>query len=208
MNTAKRITITPDQYAALLAPLRPPSAEELFEFQRATLAEKKLAPVEMFDGFARRLPESGLFILVPPQPAVVEALDWSELMARVEEGGKTGRNYLDPKYLRDEVEVASVPTMLVGVEDGRGRLNIRLMDSRTNITREGRHPYTAWRGYIHIALFPAVLQHHYLDCVGSRFKVEYVPSFYLDDGKPALSRNWEDNAFPRWGAPSCGSVEA
>src|SRR3990167_525411 len=73
--------ITPEQYTVLMQPVRPPP-EELFELQRQRLADEKLAPVEMFDHFASRLPPHGLFLLVPPQPGSPDSLNWGELMAR------------------------------------------------------------------------------------------------------------------------------
>lgn len=210
MTTAERarIVVTLDQYTALLAPVRPPSALELFEYERAALADKRLASIEAFDHFAARLPASGLFVLVPPSPAPVDKLDWSELMARVELDGKSGRNFLTPQHLADLVSVPETPTMLVGVEDGRGRLNVRPSESRKAITAEGRHPYTAWRGYIHVVIFPEVLRHHSLDCVGSRGRAKFVSGFCLYGGEPTLNYSWGGAyAVPLWGAPSCGSVE-
>lgn len=208
MTTTERLIIGYEQYRGLQSFVLLPSPKELFEFQRATLAEKKLAPVEMFDRFADRLP-SGLFILVPPQPAAVDTLDWNELMARVELGSKTGRNCLDPKYLADEIEVPAVPTMLTSVEDGDERRCIHSMDSRKAIAQEGRHPYTMWRGYIHVVLFTEVLKHHYLDCVGSLYEAKHAPPFFcLDDDEPSLHSFPRSYAHPDWGAPSCGSVEA
>ena len=105
--------ITAEEYSALMQPVRPPSPEELFDLQRARLADEKLAPVEMFDRFASRLPKHGLFLLIPPQP---KAPAWKELMARVELDGKKGVNYLDQQYHKDLIEVPDVPTMLVGIE--------------------------------------------------------------------------------------------
>ena len=44
--------------------------------------------------------------------------------------------------------------------------------------------------------------------VGSRYNEDNVPNLYVNDDKPALNNNWEDNANPKWGAPSAGSVFA
>ena len=207
MPTTEQITVTYEQYRSLQSPVTLPSPEELFEFQRAVLADKGLARPEMFDQFATRLP-SGLFLLVPSQPGPASSLNWNDLMARVELGGKTGKNYLDPKYLEDGIEAPKVPTMLVSVMDGHDRLNIKPTDSRANIAKESCHAYTTWRGYIHIAVFPEVLAHHGMDIVGSRYRSDFVPHFCLIDERPALSRSWENFANPEWGAPSCGSVGA
>ena len=203
-QTLKRI-ITPEGYVARLAPVLPPSTEELFEYERTMLAEKRLAPVEMFDRFLKKLPASGLFILLPPQPAPVANLDWNELMARMEWSGKIGKNFLASQHLADLREAPTVPTVLPDVEDGRARLNIAPSVSREAIAHEGREDYTLWRGYIHTLLFTMVLAHHGLDLLGSRCHARYVPFLYLSDGKPALSSYWGDYVLPRWGAPSCGS---
>jgi len=40
--------------------------------------------------------------------------------------------------------------------------------------------------------------------IGSRYNTKNVPNLYLNDDKPTLNNNWEDNANPKWGAPSCG----
>ncbi|KKW21677.1 MAG: hypothetical protein UY64_C0015G0007 [Parcubacteria group bacterium GW2011_GWA1_51_12] len=207
MSTTEQITVTYEQYRSLQQPVTLPSSEELFEFQRAVLADKGLARPEMFDQFATRLP-SGLFLLVPSQPDPASSLNWNDLMARVELGGKTGKNYLDPKYLEDGIEAPKVPTMLVSVMDGYDRLKVKPADSRKNIAREGRHAYTTWRGYIHIVLFPEVLTHHGMDIVGSSCGLNFAPGFCLDDKLPTLNYYWGHDALPRWGAPSCGSVGA
>src|SRR3989344_2977648 len=124
MSTTEQITVTYEQYRSLQQPVTLPSSEELFEFQRAVLADKGLTRPEMFDQFATRLP-SGLFLLVPLQPGPASSLNWNDLMARVELGGETGKNYLDPKYLKDEIMVPKASTMLVGVMDGYDRLKMK-----------------------------------------------------------------------------------
>lgn len=213
MPTTEKRIITPEQYHACLAPVLPPTTEELFEYERATLAEKQLAPIETFDGFAKRLPASGLFILVPPQPKPVSKLDWNELMARVEWNGTTGQNLLGRRKhldLTDLAELHAYPTALLDVEDGRAHLHVLSRDSSWAIAREGRQSYTLWHGYVHVILFTMVLLHHYLYTLGSRCDAEakIVPSLYLSGGWPALSGYGEGNADPKskWGAPSCGSI--
>ncbi|OHA21731.1 MAG: hypothetical protein A2849_03595 [Candidatus Taylorbacteria bacterium RIFCSPHIGHO2_01_FULL_51_15] len=200
--------ITSDQYTALLQPVKAPTPEELFEFQRQRLADKKLAPIGMFDHFRKRLP-SGLFLLVPPQPASVDKLNWNKLMSRIELSGKTGRNHLEPMDLTDEIEVPKVPTMLVDVEDGRGRRNTKPSLSLKAIPAEGRSAYHLWRGYIHVLLFPSVLDHHYLELIGSRNEVKRIPGLCLCGGWPVLDdHRWGDDADQKRGAPSCGRVES
>ena len=40
----------------------------------------------------------------------------------------------------------------------------------------------------------------------TRYDSDNVPYLYLNDDEPALNANWNDNANPKWGAPSFGSV--
>jgi hypothetical protein len=85
-------------------------------------------------------------------------------------------------------------------------LNTQPSVSATNIAKEGRLAYTTWRGLIHAIVFPYVLQHHFLDLVGSCYKSGGVPFLYLRDGVPELSGGWRGGALPGWGAPSAGSA--
>lgn len=200
--------ISDDEYVVLQQPAKALLADELYAFQRDRLVTMRLAKPDTFDRFAKRLPSFGLFILVPQQPAAVDKLDWSELMARTECKGKHGKNQLDKQLLKDTIEVPDGPTVLVGVEDGRSRLNIRPKDSHENIRRDGRTAYTVWCGYIHVVLFTEVLlRHHGMDIVGSRYDVEAIPDFYLNGVEPALGCGWVFDSSPVFGAPSCGSVE-
>ena len=161
----------------------------------------------MFDSFAKRLPPNGVpFLFVPPPPKAINKLDWADYMARIQLNGKTGRNYLTVESLTDLDPVVTIPRMLVSVEDGRGRLNIKPSVSETNIVTTGRFGYSLWTGYIHAVVFSEVLNHHYMDLVRSRYDSDRVPCLYLNDDGPALSAHWHDRADPRWGAPSFGSV--
>ena len=190
-----------------LPPRRQLSAIEVFETSRTRLADAKLAPINMFDGFVKHLPADGLpFLLVPPQPKAVNQMDWNELMARIRLNGKVGRNYLSVSALKDLDPMVSVPRMLVDIEDGRGRLNIKPSVSEAAITAAGRFGYSVWTGYIHMVVFTEILNHHYMDLVRARYGSGNVPFLYLRGDVPALVAYWYDNANPKWGAPSFGSV--
>jgi hypothetical protein len=180
-----------------------PTQEELFDYQIEKLVSAGHAKYEHADAFRNRIPEKGLFLIVPPPP---KKLDLKGLMANVELDGRAGVNYLDVNYLADIGEYPATASLLTDVEDGRGRLNTKPMVSRENIASELRHLYNTWRGIIHITVFPWVLKHHYLDLVGSRCDEGGVPGLYVSDDKPALINYWEGNADPIWGAPSAGSV--
>ncbi|HEY4520227.1 MAG TPA: DUF5701 family protein, partial [Candidatus Paceibacterota bacterium] len=187
MPTTQPISVSADQYRALQRPLiELPTPAQLFDFQVETLVGKGLATYEHADPFRKDLP-SGLFLLVPPQPA---KLDLTELMAKVELVGKTGVNTLDAGHLTDIIETPAGPYLMIDVEDGAGRLNTKPSISRQNIKKEGRSPYTAWRGIIHTTVFPQVLSHHYLELVGSRYGKGRVPCLYLNGGHPKLDYDW------------------
>jgi len=200
----QKITISVEQYQGLVAPPPVlPSSGELFDFQVEGLVDRKLATYGDADPFRNRIPEKGFFLFVPPRPKI---LDLSQLMSHVELNGKTGVNYLDVSYIKPIVEVPSTAHLLVDVEDGRARLNTKPMISRDNIAKENRYPYDVFRGIIHAILFPMVLSHHYMDHVGSRYNEGFVPFLYVNDDKPALNGYGGDYAYPKYGAPSAGSV--
>ena len=203
-----RKAFSSDDIGALFAPpLRQLTPVEVFEISRARLADAKLATADMFDRFAARLPADGTpFLLVPPQPRPVSEMDWNEYMARIQLNGKMGQNFLTVSALSDLDPLVTVPRMLVGVEDGRQRLNTKPSVAQSNIESAGRFGYGLWAGYIHLMVFSEVLNHHYMDLVRSRFVSGGVPCLCLGGGEPALLADWSDGAFPGWGAPSFGSV--
>jgi hypothetical protein len=182
----------------------PQTANQKFDFQIEGLVDRKYATYGDADPFRNRLPKKGLFLFVPPRP---KELDLNGLMSNVELNGRTGVNYLlDASYLKPAVEVPGTAHLLLDVEDGRARLNVKPKVSRQKIAAEKRHPYDVWRGIIHAILFPMVLSHHYMDLVGTRYDEAYVPFLYVRGDKPALRSAWEGDADPKWGAPSAGSV--
>lgn len=197
----QKTVITAEQYRALQRPIELPTPQHLFNFEVETLEAKGLMAYDTADAFRKDLP-SGLFLLVPAQPV---ELDLNHLMGLVEIDGKTGVNYLDVQYIKDVVDISRAAHMMLDIEDGAERLNVKPSISRANIKAEGRLPYNIWRGIVHVVVFPQVLGHHYMDLVGSRCGEGDVPFLCLV-GRPGLGRRWEGSALPEWGAPSCGSV--
>lgn len=198
------VQISMGQYRALQKSVQLPSPQDLFDYQVERAVGYKLASYEDADRFRKDLPQ-GLFIFVPQQPKLDnDAL--KHLMSLVVVNGKTGENYLNADLLKDEVEVPASAHLMVGVEDGDARRNIRPSENRRNIMAEGRQPYNVWRGIIHAIYFPEVLQHHYLDLVASRYGSGFWPDLSLNYGRPGLIAYWSVFASPMWGAPSCGSV--
>ena len=84
-----------------------------------TLKAKGLAKDEHADPLRNKIPQSGLFLLVPPQP---DQLDLAHLMSLVEVDCVSGRNYLDASELKDEIEVPQGPYLMADIEDGKLRL--------------------------------------------------------------------------------------
>ncbi len=188
--------ITMEQYEALRCS---PSPKQLLEFQIETLFAKGLARYEDADRFQRN-PPSGLFLLIPPRP---EESDLNDLVSLIELKGKKGRNYLDPRYVQDDIKIPDKPYLMLDVKDGKERLNIDPAVSKIHIFQEGRSPYTIWRGIIHTVLFPEVLESHNMDLVGS----PDMPFLCLYCGEPRLdSYRYVPYEFPGWGAPSCGNI--
>lgn len=227
MSKTNAAAITKEQYWALQRPVTlPPSPKQLFDYIIEQLVAKKLASYKDADPFRKKLPRCGLFLLIPSQPKI---LDLDCLMSLIELDGKKGRSLLNPQYLRDKIKVPEKPYLMLDVEDGRARRNTRISVSRRNIAKEGRSPYTVWRGIIHAVVFPEVFrspdrQSHNMDLVGSRgsrYESEggspkckgtpYLSFDYYDDpsdAKPQLDAGsrYDDDAHPDYGAPSCGNV--
>lgn len=198
--------VSSEEYEALVALVCPRSQAELFDYESEKLVSVKLARHKHADPFRKKIPERGLFLLVPPEPNPKE-LDLDHLMSLIVLDEVRGVNYLDPASLRNLVEVPAGAILLTDIEDGRARLNIEPSVSREKIKSEGRHAYTTWRGIIHGVLFPEVLKHHNMDLVASQFGSDHTPYLYRNDARPKLHNpNWNDHADPRWGAPSSGSV--
>lgn len=196
-----KTVVTDEQYRALQRPAVLPTPAELFDFEVETLVGNGLATYDQADPFRKLDLPSGLFLFVPEKP---DPYDLAHLMGLVVVNGKTGKNYLDPSLLTDEIEVPTFPYLMTDIGDGAGRRNIRPSVNRTNILAEGRSPYLVWEGVVHTIIFPQVLLHHNLSLVVSRYGSGYWPDLYLCGDWPRLDAGWGDDARPRWGAPSCG----
>ncbi|MGH7928870.1 MAG: DUF5701 family protein [Candidatus Binatia bacterium] len=198
-------TVSADQYRAAQNPILLLTSSEWFEYGIEALHNKGINfPKADIDLLYKEVPQGHKLVLpVPPLP---DELDLEGLMAKVEVDGKTGKNYLDRQHLSDVVQAPKTAHLLLDVEDGRNRLNTKPSVSLDNIQREGRIPYTTWRGIVHAIVFPHVFQSHNMDLVGSRYGSGFVPYLYLLGGFPELFSFWDAYATPRWGAPSAGSV--
>ncbi len=170
--TDEKTVITAEQYRVLQRPVELPTPQQVFDYEVETLVAKGLMTHDAADPFRKDLPV-GLFLLVPAQPA---ELDLNYLMNLVGYKGKNGVNYLAVEHLTSVVDAPKVAHLMLDVEDGATRLNVRPSESRANIRHEGRSPYDVWRGIVHAVVFPEVLDHHYLDLVGSRWGGSACPT--------------------------------
>jgi hypothetical protein len=196
--------ISQEQYQGLFTPpLVLPLPGELFDYEVEKLVGHGLATYSDADLFRKRLPERGLILLVPPPPST---LDLDHLMSLVEWDGRTGENHLDSNLLVPLIDVPLTATLLIGVDDGRQRLNTRPAVSRLVILAENRDPYGLWHGIIHAILFPMVLNHHWLNLVGTGYDENLVPRLCLRGGRPSLAANFDDRAFAEWGTPSASHI--
>jgi|ERR1700722_2708958 len=210
-ETMTSAPISVEQYRALQRPIVLPTPQQLFD-QMVERLKAKFEGSGIFkpshaDPFRRGLPYK-LFLLVPPQPKalLVDRDLLNHVVSLVEANGKTGKNYLDPKDLKDLIEIPEGPSLLMDIEDGNKRRDVKPSVSRENIKAEGRHPYTTWMGIVHAIVFPEVFQSHNMDLVGSRSEPGSTPFLSLGGGGGRLDAVWGDDADPKWGAPSCGSV--
>lgn len=206
MSITRNPRISAEQYRALQRPVELPSPQQLFDQIVETLAANDLMKYEQADPFRNSIP-NGLFNLIPPRPA---DLDLSRLMSLIEVNGKNGESDLEWKYLKDKIAVPDGAYLLLGIEDGNGRLNTTPSVSEENILAMGRSPYTVFEGIIHGIVFPEIFTTHNMDIWGSRYcpdrePIPLSPYLYLQAGRPLLSADWRNNAFPRGGMPSCRS---
>ena len=204
MTTTDQIQIiAPGEYQALYeSPPRVRTPEEMLEFQLQCFVERELAMPADADPFRKRLPEHSRFLFVPKRP---KTLNLKCLMAMIKLEGKRGVNYLNAQFLVDFIEVPEEPYLMTDIEDGRARLNVAPSVSQETISAESRSPFTTFEGIVFGIVFPVVLTHHNLDLIGSRYESGGFPYLCLSDDKPTLYYHWGYNAYPRWGAPSCGS---
>lgn len=214
LATGNHAPVSVEEYRAFQRPFVPRTPQQLFDWMVEERLPKKFDGMNVFssvhaDPFCRKIPASNqLFLLVPPQPKglLEDRVLLDHLVSLIGFDGKNGQNYLDPKELTDLIEVPAGPSLLTNIDDGRLRLNVKPSISRERIKKEGRHPYTTWRGIVHGIVFPDISRDLNMDLVGSRYGSGSTPILYLSGGRLKLNARWFDVAFPRWGAPSCGRV--
>src|ERR1700752_1726623 len=83
----KVFSLRSEHYESLVAPIALPTSMQLLEYEVETLVAKGLAQYHHPDPFLKHLPQSGLFLFVPPPP---EILALQSLMELVELGNEHG----------------------------------------------------------------------------------------------------------------------
>jgi len=212
--------------------------KDLFDFQVEALIAKGFAKPADADPFRNRLPEKGLFLFVPPPPRI---LDIDEAMSRLSLGDgrwhhRGDKSWLKPEAILDIGEYPRTASLLVEISDGHSYRDAasssdhgapRILWER--FQREGRHPYNIWRGIIHVACMPWVLDQpaYTMLLLGTRGTdcVRYVPNenhwhftkpsssglscaqlwmpAYTDEDVLLMNENWESGYG---NAPSAGHV--
>ncbi|MEK7094231.1 MAG: DUF5701 family protein [Patescibacteria group bacterium] len=179
---------------------RGPSVQEkVFNSQTNRLVRSGRATEDELRLLKEFLPEAGDFLVVPKRP---DLIDLDRLMKLVVLNGMCGRSSFRFSYLTDEIIVPKGPYIIVGIENGRARLNIAPVESKRAIKEKKRSGFTVFEGVIYAAMFP-VLVHHAIDCVGSRVNSASTPYISLEEYGPDLYFGGETVADPNSGAPSC-----
>ncbi len=126
------------------------------------------------------------------------------LMNTIEYKGIKGYSVLPPHEVTDEIQTPEKPYYIYDVEDGKEYLGISPKDSEKKIAKDSRSPLTVQEG-IALALHVPVLQGHFLDCTGSRYRGNVPGVGLFGGGVPGLGWGNLGGSSGRWGSPSCRS---
>lgn len=153
-----------------------------------------------------KIPEGHIpFVPVIPRTCV----DVHGLMSMVRKGDKVGYTYLDSNEITDKVEVPKGPYFIYDVENGKDMLGKSPEEAEKLIKEQNCSCLTVDEG-IALCVHSNVFSEHYVNCVGSRYKVaDGVPCISLYGDRPGL--NWGDSwsdfdlSDDKWGFASCRS---
>lgn len=113
-----------------------------------------------------------------------------------------------PSYIDLSLVSDLVPSVaeIHDVEDGEEMMGISSDEAVEKFKDKNRRGLTLREVLAVIRENPRVLQHHNIDCPGSRCRAAgEVPVVCLSDDEPGLGWGYASGASPRWGAASCGS---
>lgn len=138
---------------------------------------------------------------------------FADQYSKVNLGSKKGSyTFLDARLISDcNPQLPDRPYLITDVDDGREALNVSPNDCETRFASQRRGIGTVNQCLAAIIQHPEVLNHHYIQCSGSRIRDErsaalYVPDFYVFARRLKMKREEPDDADPRWGTLSYRDV--
>lgn len=127
--------------------------------------------------------------------------------------GKKGYTFLNPTSLLHAGSIVPPEELylICDIEDGKDTLNQSPEECEEIFSGSARFPLTVNQGLSMVIQWPVILQDHYLQLGGSRIKDSvtkrrYVPDLYVFANRLKMNREEPDDADPRWGNPSYGSI--
>lgn len=201
---APSVILNPDQHVVVYrnTPLpKLPTPDQLFTLQKSHFLQFDIWTDTELERMRRYVPEDRLdFLLRPAQP---NPLDFNVRMAQmVKLGNYKGRSFISFGDVTEEVAIPTDTHLMVGVDDGEARRNIRPSENQASILNEKRSPWNPWDGICYVSPYPFALRGRGLDLVASRCRSTSWPSLFLGGDRPALGA-YSDVANAEWGAPSC-----
>lgn len=193
-------TISPNTAAAALKKLFDAQAEQTVQLSGDEAGIKALFPllerIGKVTGGEGRIP----FVIVVQNPTLTLA----ERMGKVVLDKQAGASYLTDNRVTNLDDIPQGHYLAVDVEDGRAMRNTKPSACLQQFKKAKRFGGTVIEGISVVTYQPEILRHHCIDLPGSRYGSARVPCLYVG-GRPRLNANWFGNAYPNYGALSCGS---
>ncbi len=163
----------------------------------------ELATIEK-EGQERRIP----FVIVVKNDLVAG----EKAMPLVELKGKTGFVGMHPVEISSfkPIEGVNIPNglayLVVGIDTGKGTLNVTPNDALRIIEKQNRSPLTIDEGIALLTHYPEILRtNNCFSMLGSRRGDRRVTALWISKGKPRLGWCWAGNPHSWLGSASCGS---
>ena len=119
--------------------------------------------------------------------------------------GKSGENHFTDALVTDLEETSPRPYLIVDVEDGRAKVCGFSLRAKYELAEQGRRVCTVIEGISTVTYNPEILESHFIDLPGSRYKQTILPYLYrqAETKQPGLGENLYDGANPFCGTMSC-----
>ncbi len=163
----------------------------------------ELATIEK-EAQERRIP----FVIVVKNDLVAG----EKAMPLVELKGKTGFVGMHPVEISSfkPIEGVNIPNglayLVVGIDTGKGTLNVTPNDALRIIEKQNRSPLTIDEGIALLTHYPEILRtNNCFSMLGSRRGDRRVTALWISKGKPRLGWCWAGNPHSWLGSASCGS---